>query len=48
MAAMRGQMRESTVSWLTYSAHMQASPPRIREACSGVSCAAGPESGSFL
>ena len=32
IAAMRGQMRESTVSGLTYSEHMQASPPRMRAA----------------
>ena len=29
-AAMRGQMRESTVSGVTHSAHMHASPPMIR------------------
>ena len=46
MAAVRGQMRESTVSASTSSAHMHASPPRIRAACSGVSCAVAAPSGS--
>ncbi len=30
MAAVRGQIRESIVSGVTHSDHMQASPPRIR------------------
>ena len=47
IAAALGQIRESTVSALTYSAHIQASPPRIRADCSGVNCAAGPLSGSI-
>ena len=36
MAAIRGQMRESTVSAVTYSAHMVPSPPRTSAFCSGV------------
>jgi hypothetical protein len=46
IAAIRGQMRESTVSELTYSAHMQASPPRMRAASSASSTRAAPSSGS--
>ena len=37
MAAVRGQILESTVSGETYSAHIVASPPRIRSAWSSVS-----------
>ena len=46
MAAARGQIRESTVSGPTSSAHMHASPPMMRDACSGASLAASPPSGS--
>ena len=35
MAAVRGQMRESMVSGMTNSLHMQASPPRTLERASG-------------
>src|SRR5579884_2248921 len=38
IAARRGQMRESTVSAFTSSAHMHASPPRMRAASSAFSC----------
>ena len=48
MAAVRGQMRESIFSGETYSAHMQASPPRIRFCSSGVRLAAAPLSGSVV
>lgn len=34
---MRGQIRLSTVSWFTCSAHMQASAPSTRASSSGVS-----------
>ncbi len=36
MAAVRGQMRESTFSGLTNSVHMQTSPPRMRDFSAGV------------
>ena len=46
IAAARGQMRESIFSGDTYSAHMQASPPRMRALSSGVRLAVGPLIGS--
>ena len=36
MAAVAGQMRESTVSMEVYSFHMQASPPTARSVCAGL------------
>src|SRR5439155_25679999 len=46
IAAFLGQIRESTFSGLTYSAHMQDSPPRIRCFSSAERLAASPLIGS--
>ena len=46
MAAVRGQMRESIFSGETYSAHIVASPPRMRLFSSGLKFAAASLMGS--
>ena len=48
IAAVRGQIRESTFSAVTYSLHMHASPPSTRFFSSGLRFAPAPPSGSKL
>ena len=45
-AAARGQIRESSVSAVEYSAHMHISPPSMRACSSGASFSASPDIGS--
>ena len=46
IAAARGQVRESTISEVVYSAQMHISPPRMRDLSSGPSLSASPDIGS--
>ena len=46
MAAIRGQIRNSSFSLVTNSAHWQASPPRMRDSSAALRSAAAPPCGS--